>query len=321
MNFSAPFCTRFTSINNDRKRQIDTLKVFNDNVTEITENTEYMVEFNAGDNKLAMLILLSPDFPMEKPLLKITPSISHQWVNENSEIVAAPGFLNFTVYSDLGRVVQAIIRDLQRNPPPLRHKESPVSVINRSKNLDHVETNSSSEDYEQSFEVMSSVIGRLHKMTVEELMKLDENEESLDQFISELPHVKSLKQTVTDMINCTDSLNMENIECKKKIHENEAQVEEKRAEYQKHSEKYENLYEEYRKLAEIRAPKNVKKRLKQKIASLDAESETVAENFLESNMTMDEFLTQYKALRMEVHALKVKEDQVSQRMQMDGSTP
>lgn len=117
-----------------------------------------MVEFNAGDNKLAMLILLSPDFPMEKPLLKITPSISHQWVNENSEIVAAPGFLNvsllnffiflkntwfyhnfpmfqFTVYSDLGRVVQAIIRDLQRNPPPLRHKESPVSVINRSKNL------------------------------------------------------------------------------------------------------------------------------------------------------------------------------------------
>lgn len=63
-------------------------------VTEITENTEYLVEFNAGENKLAMLILLSPDFPMEKPLLKITPSISHQWVNENSEIVGAPGFLN-----------------------------------------------------------------------------------------------------------------------------------------------------------------------------------------------------------------------------------
>lgn len=50
------------------------------------------------------------------------------------------------------------------------------------------------------------MIGRLHKMTVEELVKLDENEESLDQFISELPHVKSVKQTVTDMINCTDSL-------------------------------------------------------------------------------------------------------------------
>lgn len=41
-----------------------------------------------------MLIILGPDFPMERPLLKITPSISHQWVNENSEIVSAPGFLN-----------------------------------------------------------------------------------------------------------------------------------------------------------------------------------------------------------------------------------
>lgn len=50
----------------------------------------------------------------------------------------------------------------------------------------------------------------------------------------------------------------ENIEFKEKIRENEAEVEEKRAEYQEHSEKYDNLYEEYRKLAEIRAPKNVK---------------------------------------------------------------
>lgn len=74
-------------------------------VSEITPNTEYSVEFNAGENKLAMLILLSEDFPMEKPLLKITPSISHQWVNENSEIISAPGYLNvgFCVYFVRGK--------------------------------------------------------------------------------------------------------------------------------------------------------------------------------------------------------------------------
>jgi len=63
-------------------------------VSEISQDTEYSVEFTAGENKLAMLIILGPEFPMEKPLLKITPSISHQWVNENSEIVRAPGYLN-----------------------------------------------------------------------------------------------------------------------------------------------------------------------------------------------------------------------------------
>lgn len=67
-------------------------------VSEISSNTEYSVEFTAGENKLAMLIILGPDFPMEKPILKITPSISHQWVNENSEIVSAPGYLNVNFF-------------------------------------------------------------------------------------------------------------------------------------------------------------------------------------------------------------------------------
>lgn len=122
MNPNVSFCPRSSDIICDRKRQIDTVKVFNDKlserflrvriliiltvdychlssfshfrVSEISQNEQYSVEFTAGGNKLAMLIILGPDFPMDKPLLKITPSISHQWVNENSEIVKAPGYLN-----------------------------------------------------------------------------------------------------------------------------------------------------------------------------------------------------------------------------------
>lgn len=30
--------------------------------------------------------------------------------------------MQFTVHSDLGRVVQAIVREFQRNPPPLAEK-------------------------------------------------------------------------------------------------------------------------------------------------------------------------------------------------------
>ncbi|XKL67751.1 hypothetical protein PGB90_003242 [Kerria lacca] len=325
MNSSAPFCTRLTDPNDDRKRQINTLKVFNDkivnktkfilcnSVSEISSNTEYSVEFTAGENKLAMLIILGPDFPMEKPILKITPSISHQWVNENSEIVSAPGYLNFSVYSDIGRVVQAIIRELQRNPPPLRHKESPISVINKYL----VESNTSFEEYEQSFEVMSSVIGRLHKMTLEELKALDEDEDSLDGFVQDLPHVQSLKQTVTDMINETENLETICTELEQKIDENKIIIEEKQKEFEELKESCKILYDKYMKLAEIRAPINVKKRLKQTIVTLDAESESIAESFLESNITLNDFLMQYKALRMKIHAVKVKEDRINQRIQME----
>ncbi|KAJ4440263.1 hypothetical protein ANN_08402 [Periplaneta americana] len=102
----------------NRKRQIDTLKVFNDNVTEI-QDVEYRVEFNVGGYGMAILVSLSPEFPLEKPVLKVTPQTDHPWVNEQSEIISAPGLLNFTVHSDLGRVVQTIIREFERRPPPL----------------------------------------------------------------------------------------------------------------------------------------------------------------------------------------------------------
>ncbi|XP_065218747.1 vacuolar protein sorting-associated protein 37A-like [Planococcus citri] len=317
---SASFCTRVTDYNDDRIRQINTLKVFNDNVSEITPNSEYSIEFVAGENKLAMLIILGPDFPSEKPLLKITPSISHQWVNENSEIVGAPGYLNFCIYSDLGRVVQVIIRELQRNPPPLKQKESPITASCRFKNLDVLEASPCSEEFEQSFEVMSSVVGRLHKMSVEELKKLNEDEEDLEKFVSNLPHVQSLKQTVIDLINGTEELEKKNVELEQKIEELKTENDNKKPIFEEHRDKCKELYDKYMKLAEIRAPVNVKKRLKQAATTLDTESETVADKFLEGELPLDQFLSKYKQLRIQLHAIKKKEERIDKRIQMDKNT-
>ncbi|XP_051170341.1 vacuolar protein sorting-associated protein 37A [Leptopilina boulardi] len=112
-----------------RKRQIDTLKIFNDNVLELREDVEYQVQFDAGDKRMAILVSLSPEFPLEKPVLRVTPPITHPWCNEHSEITSAPGLLHFTVHSDLGRVVQAIIREFSRNPPQLLEDNSPPSAV------------------------------------------------------------------------------------------------------------------------------------------------------------------------------------------------
>nr|XP_050853392.1 vacuolar protein sorting-associated protein 37A isoform X2 [Vespula vulgaris] len=111
-----------------RKRQIDTLKIFNDNVAELREDVEYQVQFNAGERRMAIMVSLSPEFPLEKPVLRVSPPINHPWCNEHSEIISAPGLLNFTVHSDLGRVVQAIIREFSKNPPQVIEYVSPGSA-------------------------------------------------------------------------------------------------------------------------------------------------------------------------------------------------
>jgi hypothetical protein len=63
-------------------------------VTEIQEDVEYRVEFIAGGHVMAIQVSLSPEFPLEKPVLKVSPQIDHPWVNEQCEIISAPGLLN-----------------------------------------------------------------------------------------------------------------------------------------------------------------------------------------------------------------------------------
>jgi hypothetical protein len=68
--------------------------VFLFSVTEVKENCEYRVDFTSGGNQLSLLVILGPDFPLEKPVLKILPIVQHPWVSENGEVTGAPGLLN-----------------------------------------------------------------------------------------------------------------------------------------------------------------------------------------------------------------------------------
>jgi hypothetical protein len=63
-------------------------------VTEIQEDVEYRVEFSAGGHGMAIQVSLPPEFPLEKPVLKVSPQIDHPWVNEQCEIISAPGLMN-----------------------------------------------------------------------------------------------------------------------------------------------------------------------------------------------------------------------------------
>lgn len=66
-------------------------------VFEVQEDSEYRVEFNSGNNKLSLLVILSSKFPLENPFLKIIPAVQHPWVNESGEITGAPGLLNVSI--------------------------------------------------------------------------------------------------------------------------------------------------------------------------------------------------------------------------------
>ena len=123
-----------------KRKQINTLKIFNDNVIEIRQEQEYRIFFsseNSSEDRLVMVIFLPETFPLNtRPVIKIFFSggghgddhhknnvdfetkMTHPWLDINSSsVIGSPGLNTFGVHSELGRVVQAIKREFEKNPP------------------------------------------------------------------------------------------------------------------------------------------------------------------------------------------------------------
>lgn len=323
-----------------RKRQIDTLKVFNANVSEVTEDSEYKVDFVSGNNQLAIIVLLSPEFPLENPVLKVVPAVNHPWVEESGEITGAPGLLNFTVHSDLGRVVQAIVREFELRPPPLISDEtspprsqkvdmtnsiSPVSFGFVSSSSPPTSTRGfglATSNHVQSQPIISTsaqpvsvAFPELNSLTVADLELLNTNVDRLDEFVDTLPVMKEINRNLEDCMTGVEELAKENLSKESRLQELKKIIQEKSEIVAQLRSRHEALSLEYQKLAEKYSPQSIRECLKDAVMKSDEESERIAEQFLNKEMDLDEFLVAYIQRRMASHSRRTKEEKLSHQLQ------
>jgi ESCRT-I complex subunit VPS37 len=252
-----------------RKHQINTLKIFNDNVVEICEGLEYQIAFKSGRNELCIHVSLSNEFPNEKPLLTISPAIVHPWVNAESEVVSAPGLLNFTIHSDLGRVVQAIIREFERNPPPLKNDCStanitPGSAIT-SPTVPIRDNERSSPNYSAINNFSSPthlpkrlVFPELNKLTTEELEFLNNNVDRQQEFLNDLPPIKDQNKLLDDLIVQVEELAESNLSKQEQLKELRGNIDQRIEEVTKLAFENERLHVKYQNLSDKYSPINIK---------------------------------------------------------------
>lgn len=68
-------------------------------MTEIKANEEFTVGFTSDNRQMLLDVLLSANFPNEKPKIIITPRIQHEWIPDpaTGEIQSAPGLLSVSI--------------------------------------------------------------------------------------------------------------------------------------------------------------------------------------------------------------------------------
>ncbi|XP_012261164.2 vacuolar protein sorting-associated protein 37A isoform X2 [Athalia rosae] len=382
-------------------------------VLELREDVEYQVQFDAGDKRMAIMVSLSPEFPLEKPVLRVSPPISHPWCNEHNEIVSAPGLLNFTVHSDLGRVVQAIIREFSKNPPQFVEDSPPASSMNHRElqeraspsytiqqypdvpstsynsyyntyypkysssntntsvynynytssgntyaidsqskpfastshhstyppsstgnslhstkascfpshqytNTAYLNSHYGSTNYGQTTTAtnarsntpQSLEFPELNDLSNEELKKLGEDEDRLDEFLDKHVQIKDLNTAVEDAINWVEKTAHANLLKKSELEVLRNQVAEKAERVTILKSRYDQLNQQYNKLSEVFTPDHIKNCLKHAADVSHEKSETIAEDFLNRKIDVERFLSTYVECRKLGQARRTKEEKL-----------
>lgn len=114
-----------TNLQQQRQRQIESVKSSHSSVVEIQKDVEYRLPFTANNKTINLNILLPPQFPQEKPVVSVFPPVRHHLVDKQMcTMVTSPMIANFTMHSDLGKIIQTILDEFRKNPPVLASTSS-----------------------------------------------------------------------------------------------------------------------------------------------------------------------------------------------------
>ncbi|PIK57774.1 putative vacuolar protein sorting-associated protein 37A [Apostichopus japonicus] len=122
-----------TALQEQRGKQITSLRNLNPNVVEIKVQAEYRISITQQGHNIAIHIILPPQFPQEKPVVRVSPPVRHPWVSPTMEVIGCPRLCSFGVHTDLGRVVQDIVQEFTQNPPmvfPSNQQSPPPPAMN-----------------------------------------------------------------------------------------------------------------------------------------------------------------------------------------------
>lgn len=108
------------SLQQQRQRQIESLKAAHPSLAEIQKDVEYRIPFTVNNSTISVNILLPPQFPQEKPAVSVYPPVGHHLVDSNNgTMITSPLIANFGMHSDLGKVIQSLLDEFWKSPPAL----------------------------------------------------------------------------------------------------------------------------------------------------------------------------------------------------------
>ncbi|XP_037546251.1 vacuolar protein sorting-associated protein 37A isoform X2 [Nematolebias whitei] len=108
------------SLQQQKQRQIESLKAAHPSLAEIQKDVEYRIPFTVNNSTISVNVLLPLQFPQDKPVVTVYPPVGHHLVDSNNgTMITSPLITNFGMHSDLGKVIQSLLDEFWKSPPAL----------------------------------------------------------------------------------------------------------------------------------------------------------------------------------------------------------
>ena len=224
----------------------------------------------------------------------------------------APGLLNFTSHSDLGMVIAAIRRELEKSQPTLQPNASPLNFDFQHPTVNTIGAASVGGGGVGSGEGGDPIRRKLSELDKEELQDLLDKEGAMDKFLSDLnyPPLDTMIDNISSMEENIKAVAQNNMELQSQIETYRDSLLNKVQEYHEKKAEMEELYTKLREMKQQVSGNVLADKLVRLSVNNEEESDKIADKFLSNELPVDDFLQEYIKIRKECHLQKVKADKV-----------
>lgn len=159
---------------------------------------------------------------------------------------------------------------------------------------------------------LSAALNTIGHLNNDQLKELLNDDEKFDDMMKNLQQFKSLEQEREMLLVSITSLSEFNIMKEPTLVEGREKIEERSSEGEELSLRVQEKMEEYRKKSGNMSTDTALALLQTAAAEMEEESETIAQNFLSSDLDIEDFLTQFAERRKIMHLRKVKVEKMSE---------
>ncbi|ELU07709.1 hypothetical protein CAPTEDRAFT_190912 [Capitella teleta] len=307
-----------TALQVQRSNQIDWLKAANQNVTEIQRDVEYRVNTSVKGVTISLFVTLPPQFPQDKPVVKVSPPLTHPWVNNQMQVVDCYELNAFNMHYDLGKVIRGIVEEFQRNPPLFPPQQSTFSY-NYPPNVPTIGGQATPRDFTASLQSYSpapaakstlpyippnkgqfqyqnpvaNIPGRyampdvpeyfsqLKDLSISELRELSADESKLLQMIGQMPEVQKLSDDQERMCGGNECLARENLNQRPILEESKKKLLEKYDQLNELRTQFDDLSKKQDDVLQRYDLSTLQDRLKVAAEEAEEASEKIADEFLD----------------------------------------